>query len=164
MSRGSVLRFLAVMAVLFGLHFMVRPRLGDPRWAPDFVLVAVLFLAIRTRPGVGAAAGFLVGLALDALAPTAFGSAALAGTVVGFLGGWIKALVFADNALMTALFVLLAAWLRDVIQTLAGNQLSSGALGWQLGVYSPLAALTTATAALVTLLLFRRWLGLRRGA
>lgn len=164
MSRGGVLRFLAVMAVLFGLHFMVRPRFGDPRWAPDFVLVAVLFLAIRTRPGVGAAAGFLVGLALDALAPTAFGSAALAGTVVGFLGGWLKALVFADNALMTALFVLLAAWLRDAIQTLAGNQLSSGALGWQLGVHSPLAALATATAALVMLLVFRRWLGLRQGS
>jgi rod shape-determining protein MreD len=152
------------MLLLLGLHFGVRPRLGDPRIAPDFVLVALLFLAIRTRPGVGAAAGFLVGLALDALAPTAFGAAALAGTVVGYLAGWVKVLVFADNALMTALFVLAAAWLRDAIQTVSANQLAARALGWQLLVYSPLAALTTAAAALLVLLVFRRWLGLRGGA
>jgi cell shape-determining protein MreD len=106
----------------------------------------------------------VVGLALDALAPTAFGSGALAGTVIGFLAGWVKALVFADNFLMTSLFVLLAAWLRDAIQTAAANQLSGGAMGWQLLVYSPLAALTTAVAALAVLLVFRQWLGLRAAA
>jgi len=162
-SRAAALRFAAVLLLLLGLHFAVRPSLGDPRVAPDFVLVAVLFLAIRTRPAVGAAVGFLVGLALDALAPTAFGAAALAGTVVGYLAGWVKALVFADNALMTALFVLAAAWLRDVIQTVSANQLAGGALRWQLLVFSPLAALTTAVAALVMLLVFRRWLGFRGG-
>jgi rod shape-determining protein MreD len=161
MSRTSLVRFAAVMLLLVALHALARPRLGDPRIAPDFILVALLFLAIRTRPGIGALAGFLVGLGLDALAPTAFGAAALACTVTGFLAGWIKAVVFADNALMTALFVLAAAWLRDAIQTASANQLSGRALGWQLAVYSPLAALTTAAAALVMLLIFRRWLGLR---
>jgi rod shape-determining protein MreD len=159
--RPGVVRFAAVMLLLVALQFLARPRLGDPRIAPDFLLVALLFLAIRTRPAVGAAAGFLVGLAIDALAPTAFGAAALAFTVTGFMAGWIKSLVFADNYLMTSLFVLVAAWLRDAIQTAAANQLSGGALGWQLLVYSPLAALTTAAAALVALLIFRQWLGLR---
>lgn len=154
-------RFAAVMALLVALQVLLRPLLGDPRFAPDFVLIALLFLAIRTRPAVGAAAGFLIGIAIDALAPTAFGAAALACTVTGFLAGWVKALVFADNILMTSLFVLLAAWLRDVIQTLAANQLSGGALAWQLLAYSPLAALSTGAAALVILALFRGWLGLR---
>ena len=164
MRRPGIVRFLAVMLLLVALQFLVRPRLGDTRLAPDFILVALLFLAIRTRPAVGAAAGFLIGLAIDALTPTAFGAAALACTVTGFLAGWIKSLVFADNPLMTSLFVFAAAWLRDAIQTAAANQLSGGALGWQLLVYSPLAALTTAVAALVVLLVFRRWLGLRATA
>jgi len=160
-NTGPTVRFAAVMVLLLALHFLVRPRLGDPRMTPDFVLVAVLFLAIRTRPAVGAAAGFLVGLCMDALAPTAFGSAALAYTAVGFLAGWMRALLFAENAVMTAAFVLAAAWLRDVVQVLAANQLSGRGLVWQLFVYSPLAALTTAVAALVVLVLFRGWLGLR---
>ena len=40
-------RFWSVMLLLLALHFYVRPRLGDPRFAPDFVLVALLFFAIR---------------------------------------------------------------------------------------------------------------------
>ncbi len=159
--RPGVVRFAVVMLLLMALQFLARPRLGDTRIAPDFILVALLFLAIRTRPAVGAAVGFVLGLAIDALAPTAFGAAALAYTVTGFLAGWIKVLVFADNVLMTSLFVLAAAWLRDAIQTAAANQLSGSALSWQLLVYSPLAALTTSAAALVMLLLFRQWLGLR---
>ncbi len=139
-------------------HFVLRPRLGDPRFAPDFVLIALLFLAIRTRPGVGAGAGFLVGLLTDAVAPTAFGAAALATTVVGYLAGWLKAVFFADNLLVNALFVFVAAWVRDAIAVLAGNQLAGGALAWQLLAWSPLAGLATSAAALVVLLFFRGWL------
>ena len=151
-------RLWAVLLLLVALHFYVRPRLGDPRFTPDFVLIALLFLSIRSRPGAGALAGFTVGILTDAVAPTAFGAAALAGTAVGFLAGWLKAMFVADNALITALFVFGAAWLRDVIQVLASNQLEGGALGWQLLAWSPIAAGTTAVTALVTLLVFRSWL------
>ncbi len=159
--RGRTLRFAAVMILLLALQFMVRPRLGDSRFTPDFLLIAVLFLAIRTRAGVGAAAGFIAGLSVDAVAPTAFGAGALAWTITGFIGGWIKALVFAENVLMTALFVVAAAWLRDIIQVIAANQLAGRGLAWQLLVVSPLAALTTGVAALIVLVAFRTWLGLR---
>lgn len=154
-------RFWGVMLLLVLLHFAVRPRLGDPRFAPDFLLIAVLFLAIRLRPGAGAAAGFVVGILTDAVAPTAFGAAALATTVVGFGAGWIKALFVTDNLLINALFVFAAAWLRDIIQVLASNQLAGGTLAWQLLAFSPLAALTTAVAAFVVRLLFRSWIEAR---
>ena len=111
----------AVLALLVAAHFLLRPRLGDPRFAPDFLLVALLFFAIRVRP--------------------------MGGTVAGFV-------------LVTALFVFTAAWLRDIVEVLAAHQLVGGALAWQLLAYSPLAALSTATAATITLLLFRRWLRL----
>jgi rod shape-determining protein MreD len=151
-----------VVAVLVAAHFYLRPRLGDPRFAPDFILVAFLFLATRSRAAVGAAAGFLVGILTDAVGPTAFGAAALAFTIVGFLAGLATTLFVADNALVTGLFVLAAAWLRDAIQVLASNQLRGGALAWQLFVGSPLAALSTAALALLAFLVFRPWLGARR--
>jgi len=147
-----------VLALLVAAHFVVRPRLGDPRFAPDFVLVALLFFATRVRPMAGTIAGFLVGLVTDAVAPTAFGSAAVALTVVGYLSGWLKAVVFADNLLVNGLFVFAAAWARDVIEVLVAHQLQGGELGWQLLALSPLAAASTAAAAVVTLLLFRGWL------
>jgi len=149
------------MLLLVLLHFLVRPRLGDPRFAPDFLLIAVLFLAIQFRPGAGALAGFVVGILTDAIAPTAFGAAALATTVVAFGAGWIKALFVTDNLLINALFVFAAAWLRDIIQVLASHQLGGGSLVWQLLVYSPLAALSTSAAAFVVRLLFRSWIEAR---
>ncbi len=156
--RASRLRLGLVLLVLVLAQYALRPHLGDTRYAPDFVLVALLFLAMRSRPGVGAVAGFLTGLATDAVAPTAFGAAALAHTAVGYLAGWVRALFVADNVLVTSLFVFGAAWLRDVVQVLAGNQLEGKALAWQLLAISPLAALSTALVALLTLALVRSWL------
>ena len=156
--RGAPLRIAAVIALLVLAQFALRPRLGDPRYAPDFLLVALLFLAVRVRPMAGTIAGFLVGLVTDAVAPTAFGAATLALTVVGYAAGWLKALVFADNLLVTAVFVFAAGWVRDAIEVLLARQLEGGALAWQLLVTSPLAALSTAAAAALTLLLVRGWL------
>jgi rod shape-determining protein MreD len=147
-----------VLALLVVAQFALRPRLGDPRYAPDFVLVALLFFAIRVRPMAGTVAGFLVGLVTDAVAPTAFGAATLALTVLGYAAGWLKAIVFADNVLVTGVIVFAAAWVRDVLEVLLVRQLQGGGLAWQLLVVSPLASLTTAAAAAVTLLLFRGWL------
>ena len=62
-----------VLAVLILLHFYLRPRLYAGRGAPDFLLLALLILAFRSRPGVAAVAGFLVGLVEDVLTPARFG-------------------------------------------------------------------------------------------
>lgn len=156
-NAAAWLRYWLLLLGLVIAHFAIRPRL-DPRFGPDLLLLAVLVFAIQSRPGHGAVAGFLVGLATDAVAPTAFGAAALAGTVVGYLAGWLKAFSFAENPLVNALFVFAAAWLRDVVQVLAGNQLGGSALAWQLLAYSPLSALATAAVGLLVLGLFRSWL------
>ncbi len=152
------LKLAAALLILVAAHFFLRPRFAPSRFAPDLVLVALLFFAIRTRPAVGAVAGFLIGLLSDAVAPTTFGAGAFALTIVGFAAGWLKAVVFADNLLVNALIVFAASWVRDVLQVAASNQLRGGALGMQLLVLSPAAALSTAAAALVALLVLRGWL------
>lgn len=153
--RGDRFRFWAAIIILLLAQFTLRPRMGSPRYAPDFALIALMFFSMRSRPGLGAVAGFLMGLVTDAVSPTAFGAGALAHTVVGYLAGWVRAIFVADNILVSALLVFGAAWLRDAIQLLAANQLSGGALGWQLLAASPLAALSSAAAALLILLIFR---------
>jgi rod shape-determining protein MreD len=152
------LKLAAALLLLVALHFVLRPRFAPSHFAPDLVLVALLFLAIRTRPAVGAVAGFVVGLLSDAVAPTTFGAGAFALTIVGFAAGWLKAVVFADNLLVNTLIVFGASWARDVLQVAASNQLRGGALGMQLLVLSPAAALSTAAAALVALVVLRGWL------
>lgn len=159
--RRERLQLAGVLLLLVVLQFALRPFLGDPRVAPDFLLVALLVYAIRARPGHAAVAGFVVGLVADALDPTAFGAGALAHTVVGFLAAWGKAVFFAENVAVNAGFVLGGTWLRDLLVLLVGRHVGGGVLGWQLMLWSPLKAATTAAAGVVVLLLFRRWLPVR---
>ncbi len=155
---ASRLKLAVVVVLLVAAQVALRPRLSGSRFAPDLVLVALLFFAIRARPGAGAAAGFVVGLLTDAVTPSAFGAGAFALTLVGFAAGWLKAVVFPDNLLVNALFVFAASWVRDLLEVLVSGTLRGAALGTQLLVDSPLSALSTAAAALVVLAVFRGWL------
>jgi rod shape-determining protein MreD len=151
----------AVLLLLVVLHFSLRPWLGNARPAPDILLLALLVYAIRARPGAAAIAGFLVGILADALTPVAFGAAAMAHTVVGYLAAWGKAVFFAENLAVSAGFFAAGTWLRDLLVMVGGGHLQWTQLLWQVSVWSPLRALTTAAAGVITLLLFRRWLAVR---
>lgn len=153
-------RLWAVLALLVILHFAVRPRLGMPAVAPDFLLLALLLYAIRSRPGTAALAGFLVGLAGDAVTPARVGAGALAHTVVGYLAAWGRAVFFPDNLFVNGVVIGVGVWLRNVIQVLASGP-GPDSLTRQLLVLAPLQAVTTAVTAAVVLLLFQRWLDIR---
>ncbi|HLQ23931.1 MAG TPA: rod shape-determining protein MreD, partial [Gemmatimonadales bacterium] len=153
----------AVLATLVLLHFYVRPRLFDTRVAPDFLLFALVIFAMRSGPGAGAVAGFLVGLATDALSPARFGAATLADTIVGYGAAWGRAVFFADNLLVNAGFVAVGLWLRDLILLVASGT-PQGQLLLELGVWSPLQALTTAAAGALVLYAFRQLFAVRLDA
>ncbi len=161
MRRSDKYRFVAVLAGLVVLQFSLRPRLGDDRTAPDFLLLALLIYAIRARPGRAAAAGFLVGLLRDALTPASFGAGALAHTVVGYLAARSKAVFFAENVYVNAWLFFAGTWLRNCIVALLSGDLKGGLLGWELLVWSPAQSATTALAGLVVLWLFGRQLSIR---
>ena len=86
---GSALRAWLGFALLLTAHFAIRPLIGG-RAHVDFVVIAILFAAVRMRPGFAAVVGLLTGLALDALAPGTFGASALALTVVAFGASWCE--------------------------------------------------------------------------
>jgi rod shape-determining protein MreD len=159
-TRAARFQLFAVMAVLVVLHFYLRPRLWDPRLTPDFLVLALLLYAMRSRPGQAAVAGFVVGLVVDAVTPARFGAAMLAHTIVGYLAAWGRAVFFADNLLVNVLFVALGVWVRDLLLLLA-----SGVFGPQLlrelTIYAPVQALATGAAAFVVLFAFRDWFAIR---
>jgi rod shape-determining protein MreD len=162
-TRANRLQLVLVMAVLVLLHFYVRPRLWSARVSPDFLLIALVFFAMRAGPGPGALAGFVVGVVNDALTPAAFGAGALAHTVVGYLAAWGRAVFFADNLLVNAAFVAVALWVRDVILLLASGTPQDGLLV-ELMLHSPLQALSTAVFAVLVLAAFREWFAIRLDA
>ena len=49
-----------------------------------------------------------------------FGAGALAMSAIGFTASWLKAVFFADDVLLNALFFFLGKWAFDVIFVLAG--------------------------------------------
>ncbi len=159
-GRASRIQLFAVMAVLVVLHFYVRPRLWDARVSPDFLMIALMLYAMRSRPGDAAVAGFVVGLINDSLSPARFGAAALAGTLVAYAASWGRAVFFADNLLVNAGMIAAGVWLRDVIVLIAGGS-ARGELLSEIAVFGPLQALITALFGVLILIAFREWFSIR---
>ena len=158
-SRTFVVTFLVF--VLVGLHYTVRPIL-DWRAGVDFLVIAVLVVAVRVRPGTAAAVGFLIGLVSDALTPEAFGAGALAMTLVGYTASNLKATFFADNVMLNAVFVFVGKVAFDVIFLVAERRLLGLSLVSQLFLWTPLAALATAVVGLAVMAALRPALERRR--
>ena len=163
MRRSDKYRFVVILLGLVVLQFTLRPRMGDDRMAPDFLLLALLIYTIRAQPGRSAVAGFLVGLVRDALTPASFGAGALAHTVVGFLSAWSKAVFFAENLFVNGCLFFAGTWLRNLIVAVFSGQMKGGMLGWELLVWSPIQSLSTAAVGVLVLWLFRRELAIRLG-
>jgi rod shape-determining protein MreD len=159
--RSDRYRFVVILATLVVLQFSLRPRLGDDRMAPDFLLLALLIYTIRARPGKSAAAGFLVGLLRDALTPASFGAGALAHTLVGYLSAWSKAVFFAENLFVNGCLFFAGTWVRNLVMAVASGKMRGGLLGWELLVWSPIQSLTTALVGVIVLWLFGRHLAIR---
>ncbi|WP_396207565.1 rod shape-determining protein MreD [Gemmatimonas sp.] len=151
---AGALRAWAGFAVLVGAQFGVRPLIAG-RATVDFAVIAVLFSAVRLRPGVAAVVGFLTGLALDALSPGGFGASALVLTVLAFSASWLKAVFFADHVALTGLFVFSAKWLFDVAMALLTGVGSGASMLVALLVWSPLSAALTAVVGVLLLVVFR---------
>jgi rod shape-determining protein MreD len=151
---GSAVRAWLGFVLLLTAHFAIRPLIGGHVHV-DFVLIAILFAAVRMRPGFAAVVGLLTGLGLDALAPGTFGASALALTVVAFGASWLKAVFFADHVALTGLFVFAGKWLFDVALTLLTGGVAETSWLVTVLLWSPLSAALTALLATLLLTLFR---------
>lgn len=154
MNWGVMIRTALVVAILVVLHFTLRPLLGW-RASIDFLLIALVFGAVRMRPGVAAVYGLLLGLAADSLSVNSFGASGLGMTVVGYAASYLKAVFFADNLALNGFFIFLGKWVFDVIFFLMASQLGGADLVMQLLVWSSLSAAVTAISGVLALTLLR---------
>ncbi len=152
MQRG--IRTALLFVALVAMHYFLRPLLGW-RVSMDFLVIAVLLVAVRVRPGVAALIGFALGLIGDSLAPATFGAGALAMTLVGFSASWLKAVFFSDNVFLHAFFFFVGKWAFDILFVVAARQGGVYDMATQMVLWSPLAAALTAVTGVVVLLLFR---------
>jgi rod shape-determining protein MreD len=147
---GVALLFVALLIAHYGL----RPILGW-RAGIDFLLIGVLLVAVRVRPGAAAAVGFGAGLVSDALSPAAFGAGAAAMTVVAAGASWLKARFFADNFLLTGAFIVAGKVAFDAVYLLAERRFVPGELLRHLVTWSALSGVVTALVGMGILIMFR---------
>ena len=159
-ERGEGVRVAVVLVILLLLEFYLRPSLTDWRGMPDFLILALLLLAIRQRPGGAAVTGLLIGLLADVLTPARFGAGILAHVLVGWGAAWGRGIFFADNLIVNAALFFVGTWVRDVlVQILSGTSLTQlwiEAIWW-----APLQGASTAVVGMVIVMLFREWLAIR---
>ena len=151
---GSALSAWVGFALLVAAHFAVRP-LFSSRANVDFLLIAILFAAVRVRPGVAALLGLVAGITVDALAPSAFGAAALSMVVVAFAASRVKAVFFADHVALTGLFVFVGKLVFDAFYAGVSGGVRGMELVVQLLLWTPLSAALTAAVAVVLLTMFK---------
>ncbi len=154
---GSPVRGIALAVVFIGAllaHVSVRPILGW-RAEIDFLVIALLIVSVRVRPGHAALLGCATGLMIDALSPLGFGAGAMAGTLVGFAASWSKSVFFAEQAFLHAVFFFVGKVAMDVIYLTLEGRLSGTALLLQAVTWTPLAAVVTALSGVLLLLLLR---------
>ncbi len=135
-------------------HFGLRPLVSG-RVELDFALIAVLFAAVRMRPGFAALTGFVVGICLDAMSPGSFGTEALALTLLGYATPWLRAVFFSEHVGLTAMLVFASKWLLDAALLLLTGTSSAGGVMSTLLIWSPLSAALTSVVAVILLTLFR---------
>ena len=158
-KRARRRRLVLVIAILIAAHFYIRPWVAS-RFAPDLLMLAMMLVAIRSRPGVAAVAGFLVGLTADVLSPARFGAGALSHTILGYLAAYGRAVFFPDNLLVNAGLFAVGVWLRSLIVLLACGA-GASELASTLLIRGPIQALVTAMVGVVVVVFFRDWLAIR---
>lgn len=163
MRAGAFIRHGIVVLVLVVLQFAVQP-LMPWRVSPDFLVIAVLYAAVRMRPAWAAVLGFSLGLAADSLTLGGFGAGALAMSLVAFGASWLKALFFADNVAINAAFLFLGKWAFDFVFLIAQHRMSPGAMIVQMLFWSVLSAAFTAVVGLIVMGLLRPLSGSSAGA
>src|SRR5688500_19146243 len=94
MSWAAAVRTALVCLILIVLHYTLVPLLSW-RAAIDFLLIALVFGAVRMRPAGGAVFGFIIGMATDSMAGS-FCPVVLAGKNVGFGSTCFKSDILVD--------------------------------------------------------------------
>jgi rod shape-determining protein MreD len=133
------------------LQATLAPYLAIGGVEPNFLLLAVVTLALTEGPVVGASAGFAAGLIFDLLGTGPVGAMALVLTVTGYLAGALQANLFAEGWRLPLSVLAAASLLSGVAYALVLQVLGEGGSFWSgvVTVVLPAALYNTALALLI---------------
>ena len=154
MTIPNRLAFAAGIMVLLLLQHTLRPLLGW-RIEVDWQVIALVLVALRSRPGVAALLGFTLGVITDAMVPAAFGASALSLTLVWYAAARVRTGFFGASAMVGTVIIGLGKYLTDLAVVMADDRLTGLGLAAQVGLWSPLSAASTAVVGAVLLALAR---------
>lgn len=147
--------FWAFLVILVVLYLLATVGIGLTQWVPDLLTVAVL-IGARRLPGAGAALlGLVLGLLRDSAGVEHFGADALVLAIVGYLGARTRDVFEGDSLVFMALYLFLGKWLHDLGYLLVTQEEARGGMLTWLLTDRPIAALYTALAGLLLLILYR---------
>lgn len=139
-SRGW---FVAIVAALVVLHFVLRVGMGLSLLAPDLLTVALLLAATRMRAGWAAGLGVLLGLLADAVTFTV-GAESLVYAVLGYLAARGRDAVVGEGMVTSAFYFFAGKLLHElllfVVLWIGGMSVSPGDLFWPALLQSAYAA------------------------
>ncbi|KPJ82841.1 MAG: hypothetical protein AMS19_06565 [Gemmatimonas sp. SG8_23] len=120
-------RVWVVVAVLAGIHLLLRVGFSYGPGAPDLLTLALLLASREVGLGRAAGLGLLFGLLEDALSVLSFGANAVAMTVIACASALTKDLFVGDSRVFLVSYLLIGKWSRDVIHWVAVGWVEAGA-------------------------------------
>ena len=110
---SDLLRTLIAFVDLVVLHYTLRPLLGW-RASPDFLVIALLLVAVRVRPGAAALIGLCHGYRRGLADVHAFGAGALGMTRRRLHGVVAQGSILRGRVALNAFFFFLGKWVFDM--------------------------------------------------
>jgi rod shape-determining protein MreD len=127
---NRILPTVAAMLAATILQAGLAPYLSIGRVVPNFLLLAVITIALVEGPGPGAAAGFSAGLVFDLLGSGPVGPMLLVLTVTGYLTGLMHENMFAEGWLLPLTVLAIATLSAEVAYGLILILLGVGGPFW----------------------------------
>lgn len=152
MMEGTRWQFVALIALLVVLYFVLAVGLQLNLFVPDLLVVALLLGARRMRAGAAAGFGLFLGLLHGGVFPFAMGASALVFCVLGYLAARSREVLAGDSPVTLVAYLAIGKWLADAalwgLMAGRGTADNVAALGVALlvAIYTAIAGLAVVTA------------------
>ena len=152
MSKQVVYLVTIILCII--LQAGIAPAISIMGCSPNFLLIPVLLIAMRSGVAAGGIAGFLLGLLFDLMGIGTIGCMALVLTVIGFAVGFAAEGMDLFSPLATIVLVIAASLVLEIGYGIVATLTSSadGGVMATMLTYSLPSALYTAIFAIIALL------------
>ncbi len=115
---GTILKWTGLFVLFLVLQTTIVPAIAIADIKPDFLILGLFLLGIRTGVTPGLYVGFLIGLGQDIYSPSILGQNALSKTMMGFFVGLFNERFMRTDPILKLIILFLAFILHDTVFTI----------------------------------------------